>query len=425
MSTTLGEARPLRVAKLACGVLGVLAFLGAVSCALVAGYRRPALNFDLIDYVALALEWVEDDPEAVHRRTYEVLAAELPPDVFADFTSGGPPTAAGPYRERIARDWRAFDANLGFHRGRYLYTASVCGLNALGVPLVAATAVPNLVFWGLTALFVFFWATRHFALGPAALLALGILYSPPVLSLVPASTPDSMAMFLVVLSLYLVLEQRAFLASATLLTLAILVRSDFVLISGGVAAALFLFVERARRPSNWSMVAWLAICIVLYLAVSRSARDPGWWAAFSCAWTRVGVFDEVIPFKPRLYLLGMSQRLASLIYHGYDGAPDGSFVRGSNFVLTYCAAAAGGIALALRSRLKALDVHVAVLAGLLVATAARYVVFPQLWDRYFVYLWVPVPLCLAGMAAALVARLNGTDGTKRTELEEDAAPAES
>ncbi|NOT32286.1 MAG: hypothetical protein HOP15_17710 [Planctomycetes bacterium] len=421
MSTTLGEARSLCLTKLAFGALGVLAFLGAVSCALVAGYRRPALNFDLVDYVALALEWVEDDPEAVHRRTYEVLAAELPPDVFVDFTSGGSPTAAGPYRERIAKDWEAFDANLGFHRGRYLYTATVCGLNALGVPLVAATAVPNLIFWGLTALFVLFWATRHFALGPAAVFALGILYSPPVLSLVPASTPDGMATFLVVLSLYLVLEQRAFLASATLLTLAILVRSDFVLISGGVAAALFLLVERSRRPSNGSLLAWLAICLVLYLAVSRSARDPGWWAAFSCAWIRVGDFDEVIPFEPRLYLLGMKERLAGLSYHGYDGASDGSFVRGSNFVLTYCAAAAGGIALALRSRLKAFDVHVAVLAGLLVATAVRYVVFPHLWDRYFVYLWVPVPLCLAGMAAELIARLNGAERAERTG---DAAPAE-
>ncbi len=409
MSALLADPRLQRAAGRALELLGGLAFIGAVAWMLVAGARQPTYNFDLIDYVALAIEWGEDDPEVVHRRTYEALQAELPPAVFADFTSGGTPGPHGPFRERIARDWQAFDANLGFHRGRYLYTLSMYGLHGLGVPLVMAAGLPNKIFWALTGLLALLWAARHLALGPAALLALGILYSPPVLTVVPAFTPDGMAMFVVALALYLWIERRAFRAGAALLALAILVRSDFVLISGGVGVALFALVERTRRPSAPALAGWLVGCAALYLAVAASASDPGWWAAFLGARIRVGDFAELLPFKPRYYWLGMREQLASLHHLGYDLSEDGAFLRGSNFVLTYCAAAAAGIALALRSRCKELDVHAAVLAGLILATAVRYAAFPHLWDRYFVYLWVPVPLCLVALGAALVGRVRAAD----------------
>lgn len=405
MSTTFGESALGRGARRGLGALCSLLFLGSVSWILYLGASRPFLNFDLVDYVALTLEWIEPDPVVVHRRTYEVLRAELPPELFARFTSGGTPTPAGPFRERIARDWESFHENLGYHRGRYLYTLAVLGVHALGVPLTAATAWPNLIFWSLTAVLVLVWARRHFASAPAALLALGILLSPPVLSQVPASSPDSIAMFLLALALYLMSEYRAFGWAVGLLTLTVLVRADFVLVCGGIGLALFLLVERERRPGTPFLAAWLLACAGLYLTISRLAGDPGWWAAFLSVERRVGRFDEVIPFKPWYYVLGMRERLREMHYTGYDRAADGSFVNGSNFVLTYASAALAGLALALRSRCKTLDVHMAVLAGLLIATAVRIAVFPNLWDRYFVYLWVPVPLCLCAMVAVLVARL--------------------
>lgn len=404
MSTTFGESLVGRRVRLALGALCSLLFVGSVGWILYLGASRPFLNFDLVDYVALALEWVEPDPVVVHRRTYEILRAELPPAVYEIFTTGGTPTPEGPFRERIARDWESFHENLGYHRGRYLYTLAVLGVHALGVPLTAATAWPNLVFWPLTAILVLVWARRHFAAAPAALLALGIVLSPPVLSQVPASSADSMAMFLLALALYLVSERRAFGWGMGFLTLTVLVRADFVLVCGGIGVALYLLVERGRRPSTPILAGWLLVCAGLYLTISRLAGDPGWWAAFLSVERRVGRFDEVIPFKPWYYVLGMRERLRSMHYAGYDTAADGSFVNGSNFVLTYGVAALVGLTLALRSRIQEVEVHMAVLAGLAIGTAVRIAVFPNLWDRYFVYLWVPVPLCLASMCAVFVAR---------------------
>ena len=404
MSPTPAEALFGRRTRLAAGIACALLLACSVAWSLYLSFQKPVFNFDLVDYVALTIEWREPDPALVQQRTYEVLRAELPPEVYADFTTGGAPTVKGPFRERIVHDLEAFEANLGFHRGRYLYTLTVLGLHALGVPLVTATAWPNRFFWTLNAILVVVWARRHFALAPAALLALGVLYSPPVLSQLPGSSPDSMAMFFLALAACVLIERRAFRAGLALLTLTVLVRSDFVLVCGGIGLALFLFAERERRPSVGQLALWLGACAVIYLAIARTARDPGWWAAFIGVNRRVGTFDELPPVKASFYLIGMREKLRVMHYLGYDIGGDGSYVRGSTFVVAYAVAAVIGATLALRARWRELDLHVALLVGLAIATAVRIVVFPNLWDRYFVYLWVPVPLVLVALFTRLVAR---------------------
>lgn len=399
MSTPTGELRLGRTAHNALGLICLAAFLGAVGWILYLGVTKPIRNFDLMDYVALAVEWVEHDPAKVQERTYAIAKAELPPEMYADFESGSP------FRQQIHGDWKLFDANLGFHRGRYLYTLAVLVLHELGARWTAATWYLNQLFFGLSALLVLVWGMRRYSLPAACVLGLGVLYSPPVLSLVPASSPDAMAMFGVALGLFLMIEQRAFRAAAVVLALTVLVRSDFVLIPFGVAPALLFFVDEPRRPSGRFLLLWLAGCTGVYLLVSITARDPGWWAVFLAPWRRQSELDAVPAFSTDRYAFVLRHQLESIHFLGYELAPDHSFVRGSTFVLVYLGAAVVGAVLALRTRLLAVDLHLAVLCGLIAATAARYVLFPYLWDRYFVYLWVPVPLCLASLAAALVEQL--------------------
>jgi hypothetical protein len=209
-------------------------------------------------------------------------------------------------------------------------------------------------------------------------------------------------MFFLTLGLYLVLEHRRFVPALALLTLTVLVRSDFVLVCGGIGVGLFLFVEPERRPGTGRLALWLLASAAVYLSVSRLAHDPGWWAAFVGVQRRQAYLDQLIPFKLRYYLLGMQEKLRAAHRLGYDPGED--YVRGSNFVLSYVVAACAGVLLALRARARALDVQVAVLAGLVIASVARIVVFPILWDRYFVYLWIPVPMCLLALAVELARR---------------------
>jgi len=378
------------------GVLSAALLVFAVGWALRGAVRAPVRNFDLLDYVALALEYVESDPEVVHRRAYETIQAELPPKDFEAIS------ASSDFRREIRADWRLFDANLGFHRGRYLYSLAVLVAHGLGASLTAATWYANQFFWFATAVLVFVWARRHFALGLASLLALALLYSPPVLALLPASSPESMAMFFVTLGLYLWLERKAYLAGAVALTLSIPVRPEFVLVCVGVAAG--LFVLGGAGPGKRFLALWGGGCLLLWFAIAKSAHDPGWWPVVTSPIKRESHLDQVIPFKLNLYLGLMEKKLEPLTYLGYDISEDGSFVRGSGFLLVYLVLAGLGAALALRSRRPEFRPHAALALGLIAATLVRLALFPYPWDRYFVYLWVPVPLMLAGMGAALVAR---------------------
>lgn len=380
------------------GGLALLFLLGALFLALRGALRQPAHNFDLLDYVALALEYTESDPEVVHRRTYETVRAELPPEVFAKLTD------TRDFRREIYQDWRRFDANLGFHRGRYLYTAAVLGIHALGAELTAATWYANQLFWCATALVVFLWARRHLALWTASLLTFALMYSPPVLGLLPASAPESMAMFFVTLGLYLWIELRAFRRAALVLSLSILVRPEFVLVCVGIAAGLFLFGGAGPRPSRRFLALWAGGCLVLWFGIAQSAHDPGWWPVVTSPVRRVSELSQVTPFKLSYYLQLIGRRFEPFVYLGYDIAPDGSYVRGSGFLFVYLVLAALIGVLALQARRAELRPHAAIALGLIAATFVRVALFPYPWDRYFVYLWVPVPLILLGIGAALVAR---------------------
>jgi hypothetical protein len=398
---TTGDPPPSGTAARAGGWACLALFLAASTWVLVVGAQRPIRNFDLVDYVALALEWVEDDPEVVHRRTYEVLAAELAPEVFADLATGSE------YRREIRADWRLFDANLGFHRGRYLYSLAVLAAHQVGVPLTSATWIVNQVCWVAALLVILAWARRRFELAPAALLATGLVLSPPVVALVPASSTESMALFVVTLGLYLLVERRAFRAAAGVLALTILVRPEFLLVCLGVIAGLWLFTPREQRPGPRFLALWAGGCIALWALVAATARDPGWWAVFTSPLQRVGDLERVPPFSLRAYAWVLDKKLEPLVYLGYDVSPGGTFVRGSGFLFTYLCAAGLGIGLALRTRIPELGVHAAVLAGVIAATLARLVLFPYFWDRYFVYLWVPAPLVLASLVVLLAERARG------------------
>ncbi len=400
-----GRARALRIGADVVGLLLLLVVSGKI---LAQASANRLLSWDMLDYFALVLEWTEHDPALVHERAYAIAKAELPPATYADWTGGDQ------YRQQIAGDWRLAELNNGFHRGRYLYTATVAALYGLGLRMTTATWIPNCVFWACTIALALVWARRHYPLWAASLVALAIAYSPPVMTIAPASTPDGMAMFLVALGLYVLVEHRNHLAGAAVVSLAMLARTDFVLVVFGVAAGLFLFARAPERPSLRFLVLWLAVTTAIYLGVRIAARDPGWWAVFMTAVPpRKADIASLPPFRLAFYLRALAVRTGELHYLGYDRAPDGSWVRGSDFVLVYLLAAATGIAAALRARLAQLARYQAVLLGLILGALARFLFYPYLWDRYFVSLWVPVPLCLAAIAAVLAARVRERSADER------------
>jgi hypothetical protein len=392
------ERRPSIPARIG-GILALLLFLGVLARILQEGLERPAMSYDMLDYMALALEWEEDDVVEVHRRTFTLAAAELPPEAYAALVGGTR------FREAMRADPLKFDQNLAIHRGRILYSLAVYLLYKLGAPLSAATWYVSQFFFAASALFLLVWTRRHLALAPAALASLALVISPPLLALAPASMADSMTLFLILLAAYAWIELEAFRPAALVLTFAILVRPEVVLLIFASAAALWLFVERERRPSTRFLALWLAGSALLVAGLRRWTDDPGWWPVYLISFygRADGRLEDLPGLDATLYWKKLAENAADLVYVGY--LPVGPIVNGSTYTLAYAGFALVGLLLAARSAAaRELQHHRALLVALLASCAARYFLFPYLWDRYYVHFLVLVPLLLLAMVSVALRR---------------------
>ena len=259
---------------------GLLSALALVLSALVLARtiaqanQAPALNWDMLPAMALALAWEENDQVEVHRSAYQHARDELAPETFRELTAPG-------VRQARSQDPAAFHEHLAFYRARVLYTLAVLVLYKLGAPLAAATWQVSLGAYALSSVLFALWARRRMPLALASIFALGIAHTPGLLKLASYSTADGMATFLLCLGAYLLVERRAFPAAALVFTLSILARPDSVILIFFLALALFLFEERERRPGIPALAGWLALSAAAYLAVQRFAGEYGWWPLFT------------------------------------------------------------------------------------------------------------------------------------------------
>jgi hypothetical protein len=89
----------------------------------------------MVAYVAVALIDAGEPAETVHCKTYDIVAASLPPDRFAELTQ------SSAYREAVAADAARFAAQLPFYEVKPVYPAMMSLLYRAGMNLVTASVV--------------------------------------------------------------------------------------------------------------------------------------------------------------------------------------------------------------------------------------------------------------------------------------------
>lgn len=350
--------------------------------------REPALNWDMLPAMALALEWGEEDEVEVHRRTYEAARAELSPEAFADLSAGVAVRAAR------YQDPAAFHEHLAFFRSRVLYTLSIRALHAFGVPLTRATWWVPLGAFALGAVLFLLWSARYLPLALACVLALGLAHTPALLNQANTSTADGLATLLVLGGAYALLERRSFALGAVLLALAIGARPDSVILVGFLAAAAFFLYPLEERPAPRALAIWVLASAGLYLGLSRFAGEYGWWPLITISFEGKAMHPAALPTAVDWGKYGeiLARQVDALPGDGYLKTPAGEFT-GSTLVFPYAALALLGLALGLRRR-AAHGREVALLAALVATYTARFLLFPQLWDRFLAPFYALVPLCL-------------------------------
>ena len=246
------------------------------------------------------------------------------------------------------------------------------------------------------------WSARPLGLALAALFALGLAHTPALLTQARFSSADGLATLLVVVGAYLLVERRAFVAGALVLTLSLGARPDGIVLIGFLALALPLFMPRDERPSTRTLVLWVLASAGVYLALTRYAGEYGWWPLITISFEEKAVHPAQLSTSvdAAKYLEILGRQLGSLPGDGY--VTTGREVTGSTLAFVYAGVAVLGIALWSRERATG-GRAAAWLAALCLAYLVRYLLFPQLWDRFFAPFYALVPLLVLTLARERLA----------------------
>jgi hypothetical protein len=273
--------------------------------------QHPYYNWDMVAYVAVALIDAGEPAETVHRKTYDIVAASLPPDNFAELTQ------QGTYRRAVAADAALFAAQLPFYSVKPVYPAVMSLLYRAGMnPVTASVAISAAGYAGICVL-LYLWTARWLRPLVAVPLTALLFLCPYLTPIAQFSTPDALSVLVLLAGLFCIIELNRPLSGAAILVGSILVRPENVIYVGVVLAYLLLF----RRVAPGGLLILGAAALTTYAAVVTSSHNYGWKTLFY--FTFVDNMIDPASFRSPLglrdYLRIYVQQLDNMVFLGPNG----------------------------------------------------------------------------------------------------------
>lgn len=334
---------------------------------------RPDYNWDMVAYVATALENRIEDPAELHRETWAQISPGARPSQLYEIQQGNP------YNVHQWNNPVDFESQLSMYRVKVAYVSALRALEPVFGLVGGALFVSIASLVGIGAL-ALRWLGEERALQSAFVLA-PVLVIADLTHMSTAITPDILMALISLLAIHWLLKGRDWAAGAALL-LSVLVRPDNIILVFALLIAAVAFGWR-KLP----MAVTFAASFVACLLVSKLGGHPGWWAHFyfSC----VQIQNSMIGFHPDFSLFDFA--------HGY--------VRGilvslldNDWPALLALFLAGWVLLARGGRMGTGREN-ALMFALAIGTLGKFASFPLPDDRfYFAF--------MAGMAIILATRWN-------------------
>ena len=268
----------------------VLVILGTATYAWV----RPDYNWDMVAYVASALENRHADPVELHRETWARIEPGARESQLYHLKF------SNPYNLHQWENPEDFQSQLSMYRVKVAYVAllrwmePVFGLARGSILLSILPAV-------LLGLLALWWLRREDAL-QAAVLVTPFLMLADYAHMTTGVSPD-MLLALVSVGAVLLLAKGRDLAACALLLVSVLIRPDNIVFIFALLIAATLF-----RWRLWPILATFVVGFALCLLVQRQGGHPGWWAHFyfSC----VTIQHSMTGFSPDFSLIDFARGYA-------------------------------------------------------------------------------------------------------------------
>ncbi|WP_156381053.1 hypothetical protein [Aminobacter sp. DSM 101952] len=265
----------------------------AVVCLAISAYAlvRPDYNWDMVAYVATALEDRHSDPVELHAETWKLIGER------ASDTQLYALQQSNPYNLNQWQNPADFQSQLSMYRVKVAYIATLRALEPV-VGLVNAaillSVLPSLALGG----FCLFWLAREDALQGVFVLA-PLLVLADYAHMTTAVVPDMLVSLVSFVAIYLLLRKRD-LAACVLLFASVFLRPDNIILVFALLLTAIAFGWRVL-PLLITFVAALAGGMI----VARLGGHPGWWAHFyfSC----VQIQNSMANFHPDFSLVDFAR----------------------------------------------------------------------------------------------------------------------
>lgn len=271
-------------------LLLVLTIVGTAGYAMV----RPDYNWDMVAYVATALENRIKDPDELHARTW----AEIEPG--ARVAQLYHIQAGNPYNLHQYENPVDFQSQLSMYRVKVAYVALMRAMEPVFGLAMASLLLSVLPAIGV-GLVCLFWLWQRQALQSAVFVA-PLLVLADFSHMTTAVSPDMLLSLISIAAILLLLKGRE-LPAYLLLFASVLIRPDNIILIFALLITAALFRWRFL-PMLATFVASFAACIY----IQKVGGHPGWWAHFyfSC----VKIQNSMIGFAPDFALIDFAKGYA-------------------------------------------------------------------------------------------------------------------
>lgn len=230
----------------------------------------PVIDWDILPYIACALEFEESDPETLHRKTYEVVESNVSAETFERLTE------RGDYRSTMYAEPDLFVAQLGFYRVKPLYyTLLYLGYEA-GLPMLDASVLISVIASIIIALLLGFWVYSYYPGIKGVGIWLLILLFVQLPEISSYSSPDALGGLFVFLAGYLFIEKGRPYMGLAALVLSMLARPDNVIFAGLIVIYVGITnVEQIKVPRLRAGI-MLAALVVVHFVMGHYFRTYSW-----------------------------------------------------------------------------------------------------------------------------------------------------
>ena len=271
--------------------LALAFFAGLILLTTAYAIVRPDYNWDMVAYLATALEDRYDDPVELHTETWKLISSGASEGQLYNLQYGNP------YNRHQWENPVDFQSQLSMYRVKVGYISLLRILEPVTGLVNASILLSILPAFGVGAFFLF-WLWRANALQAGFLMA-PLLSMADYTHITTAVTPDVLVSLASLVAIYWLAKGRDA-AGYVLLFATVFLRPDNIVMIFAILLTALVFGWRLLMPLV-TFIAAFAVC----LAISKFGDHPGWWAHFyfSC----VHIQNSMADFHPAFSLVDFAR----------------------------------------------------------------------------------------------------------------------